>query len=130
MKQHLPHLDQHTKFFLPYVNSVKDLVNLKKLTRIKGFKVSLNKSEQIDGQLTRYLSDNTHVLTIRTHTITNGEYRKRTLEAMLFTLAHELAHLKEWDHCVEHYALQLKILNRFTKVLKKQNITNTATCKY
>jgi len=44
---------------------------------------------------------------------------------VLITLAHELAHLKHWEHTPEHFKLQTQILARFAKVLKDLGIKDT-----
>lgn len=126
----LPILDNSTKFLEPYLHSVRDLVNIKRIIRIKGYKVPIDNAELIDASLTKYLAAGEYVMAIRTHSNAKSSHKKRSLENILIALAHELAHLKEWEHSIEHFKLELKILSKFTKVMTKLNIKDHSYNKY
>lgn len=108
-----------------YLDSVKDLISLKHLTSVKGFKVPLHKQENVHGSILRI--GPWYNITLRT-TLNNYNTNKQNntyIATILETLAHELAHMQNWEHTPEHFLLQAKILSRFAIVLKKQNINDT-----
>jgi len=121
----------------PFFLKAKGLVPIQKITKIRGFSVPLDKIECIDGQMTKYLPGGPIVITLRTHNQlhranqngTNTAYRhkRRMICDMLLTLAHELAHLKHWEHTPEHWELECKIVRRFISELKRQGIKDVTT---
>lgn len=129
---------QHIKFskkiewLRPYVECVKGMVNLDKLKGISTFKVPLSKVKTTEACLIRYDAKNFKMtITLYDHTRVrqkNGKFkvqhRKHRLNYILDSLAHELAHLKYFDHRPEHLELQAKLLIRMSKVAKKHGITD------
>lgn len=120
-------ISKRLKFLIPYLNKdVGKLVNLKKLKAIKTYTIPLNKFDDSDGAIIRY-DTNHYVITLR---ITKNNYLNQTqsleyLYNILEALAHEISHLKHWNHTPDHYVLTNKIGTLFGKMLKKQGVKDT-----
>jgi len=112
-----------TGFLEPYVNSAKTVVPLKKLVRLRAYKVPLTKTIQTDGWC-NHLGNGKYEISLRLWGRNNRSTRHETIfwEEALHSLAHELAHLKEWDHTPEHYELQARIMLKFTRILREQEV--------
>lgn len=117
----------------PYINSAGKLVPLKKLYGVRGFKVALDRLEDADGRIAT--SDfRKFVITVRVDSQAwkhagKGKFKAvrhspRTLEDVLFTLAHEMAHIKYWAHTHNHALLSARILARFYKTAQKLGVTD------
>ncbi len=116
-------------WLVPYVECAKGLVNLNKLKVVTTFKVPVSKIKQTEACLIRYDAKNYKItLTLynqkrkRVNSKIKIKSVKNTISFVLDSLAHELAHLKYFDHRPEHLALQARILIRMTKVAKLQGI--------
>jgi hypothetical protein len=122
----------------PFFAKAKGLVPIHKVSAIKGFSVPLEKTECVDGQMTKH-EDGYIVITLRTHNQilranqngTNTAYRhkRRMICDVLLVLAHELAHLKYWEHTPEHWELECKIIRRFISELKRRGVKDITTRK-
>ena len=113
-------------WLIPFVESVKDLIPTKKLTGLKGYKVSPKKfAAQYGACLQDY--DGTFIINMRLYRYDEVTKKHVTMYQghLLETFAHELAHMVIWEHNAEHMRYTGKILQRFAKVLKKQKITDT-----
>ena len=116
----------------PFVKAAKGIVPVHKLTQLKGFKVTLDKVEDTDGQ-TLVDVNKSVTITLRTHNHiyrandngTHTAYRHKPCptEHMLWTLAHELAHLKEWNHTPTHLKVMSQLLRRFSRVLSQLQVS-------
>ena len=122
----------------PFVDSTKDLIPLKQLQTVSGFKVTLGKLEQSDGNCLK--CGRYYDITLRTWQQVFSDdkecghpyafkHKRVWLSTLLTALAHELAHLRHWDHDIKHFELQSKILRRFVRVLKNKEVTNTYTTR-
>ncbi len=124
-------ISKNLKWIYPYLLSVQDLIDLSKIKEIKGFKIPPNRNELIDGQTIKIPPARKYTITLRTHMQLYQssktyksflKYKRMYLCEFLDTLAHEICHTVEWDHTTKHLDLQLKVMKRFNKVLKKQKI--------
>jgi len=114
----------------PFVMCAKDLCNIKRIDGIRGYAVPLDKSEQGDAQIIETIATKRVVILIRVmnHRAKNGIVVSRSpsyISEILDHLAHELAHLKHWEHTPKHYKLQTTIMRRFASILEEQGITDT-----
>ena len=122
-------IHKQLEWIRPFLLSVQDIINLERLSWVKGYKVQLNKQDH--GYATILRSNNNKVFNINIKTARNLKVNnKKThcpeyLEIFLLTLAHELAHIHHWEHTPEHFELQVKVLRRFSKVLKQLNVKDT-----
>jgi hypothetical protein len=115
-------IQNNIKWVSPFIDSVKDIIPLHKVKRITGYKVPMYKEEIAYASITR-VSTRTYNINLR---LTNNDTQKSVfLASFLDSLAHELAHLVYWKHDHRHFALQVKVLSRFSKVLKKCKIKDT-----
>ena len=113
-----------------YVESAHGLVNLDKLKSVTTFTVPTSKIKKTEACLTRYDSKNfkmtltlyDHIRVRRTNGKIKVEHKRHNFNYVLDSLAHELAHLKFFDHRPEHLALQARILVRMTKIASKNGI--------
>jgi hypothetical protein len=116
----------------PFLASANGLVSLKNVLEISAYKVPLSKQSKTDAQLITYTADATHKIMINTHwqkteSLGNGKfkntrYKRVRLNFMLDSLAHELAHIKYWDHSPNHLRLQAKLLSRMANIAKQLGI--------
>ena len=106
----------------PFIKSVKDLIPLEKLVKVSGYIVPFGKEAINDGSL--YKTGNRYTLQVRLNycrkPTKKAHYERCPLPGILDTLAHELAHIQEWEHSVEHMKLQYRIMQRFANVIKKK----------
>ncbi len=111
----------------PYVDAVKNVVNLDKICSIKGYRVALDKKPVCDGRTTKWEGKRKKVITIRIWEKDETKHLRSRYEAILETLAHELAHIDIVPfgcHSPEHFKLKSRIALRFASVLKKEGITD------
>lgn len=113
----------------PYLEAVSDIIPLHRIAEVRGYKVPVSRQPQTEASIIVELqSGRAKIFVMLTgHRIKrNGKRGKATYESLLLALAHELAHLKEWEHTSAHFTLTAKILNRFARVARKQKISNTS----
>ena len=119
----------------PYVSSVAHLVPVHRVTEIIGFKVPLNKRDNTSAQITMFGNGSCKItINLFNHAIVslgNQKFKKiffrhENIETVLMALAHELAHLKVWEHTPAHLELTAKILRVFAKTAAKQNVLDTS----
>jgi hypothetical protein len=114
----------------PFLDSAAGLCNTARVKTIRGYAVPMDKSEQQDAQI---LVDNKTkqadiLIRVMNHRSSAGRVVRRSpsyVSEVLDHFAHELAHLKHWEHTPEHFKLQTRIMRRFASVLKEQGITDT-----
>ena len=118
-----------------YIDSVKYLLpEIKKLKRITSKVPSkkLNTNQSCHGIITKYYNGKDHRITLYTKYllmelkkgevhITIEKYSK--IDTLCF-LAHELAHLRYWDHTPDHKELETTITASFMKMLRKDGYNN------
>lgn len=112
----------------PFVESAKDLVPLKQITAVSGYRVKRGQIEQSYGSTVRQ-SKNKYSINIKIYDLTpNGkDYKGSHIYMILDTLAHELAHVKAgFDHTPEHYELTARIALKFSHILEKNGIIDTS----
>jgi predicted metal-dependent hydrolase len=126
-------LSKKLEWLRPYLDAAKGLVNTDKLKAITHYTVPISKVKHTEACLIRYDTKNYKMtITLYDHKrvkLPNGKFKmthkRHRLSYILDSLAHELAHLKYFDHRPEHIVLQCKILARMAKVAKKLQITDT-----
>jgi len=120
-------LTKDVAFLKPFLKGVRSLVPLRKVTLIRGYRVAKGLNELSYASIIRK-SKNDYRINLQTQfLIDNGKkHHYMTLEKILINLAHELAHLKGWDHPdyhrPYHFKLQSKIMLHFSKKLSKLKI--------
>lgn len=115
-----------TKWLIPYIESVKDLIPTHRIIALKGYKVPKNKYA---AQYGACLKDEKGKFTINMRLYRYDQKTKKYVSLylghILETFAHELSHTKVWDHSPKHMYYTGLILSRFEKVLKAQGIKDT-----
>lgn len=106
----------------PFVECL-DVLPLKKLQRIKGYRVAKNLDSQSYGSIVTK-DGKKYSINIETYTYSkkDKQYRKKRIEEILLTLAHELAHLVHWEHTPQHFQLQSNIMWCFSLTLHELKI--------
>lgn len=113
-------LDKRLIWIQPYLKAIANDVNFSKLKAIKGYYV-VNKMPLQDGQTICHRGK--YTVTIK---LNRGNFDEPNfIYEFLHTLAHELAHLKHFNHSAEHMKLTAKLFGKFATVLKKEGIKNT-----
>lgn len=114
-----------------YVNSVSDLVPIEQIKRVVGYKVKLGLKENQEA-LIRVANNRGTKFIISLKLYEQGIHKNKlkhiplTYSYILDGLAHELAHLLQWEHCSDHLKLQAKILKKFSTIVKKKDIDDTS----
>lgn len=115
-------LDKKLLWVQPYLKEVSNLIPLESLKELKGYYVYETQGvARQEGQTIRNKS-NKYTITLR---LNRGDAGLIFMYDFLHTLAHELAHLKYFEHDYKHIKLTCKIFSKFAKVLKEQGITDT-----
>lgn len=116
----------NVRFLEPYVKAAKGLAPIHKLVVVKGYSVPLDKESLSDGSLGRD-DARRYALRIRLYgaqtrkiekpknSFQKTRHDRLCWEHVLWTLAHELAHLKHWDHTADHAILTGKIFTRLAR---------------
>lgn len=113
-----------------YIEAVKPLLpEIKKLKRIstKVPSRNLNTNQSCHGIITKYYNGKDHRITLYTKYLfmelrkgeVHMEIKKYSMIDNLCFMAHELAHLRYWDHTPEHKKLESAIISLFMDILKK-----------
>jgi hypothetical protein len=113
-------------WFKPFVESVADLVDLNRISSIRGFRVRKGYEEKTYGSAIKYKRKFSINIKMWNYIKATDCYRRRTMAGVLEILAHELAHIHHWDHSPDHWRLQAQIQLRFTKVFEKFGIVDTS----
>lgn len=114
------------EWFKPFLESVADLVDLGRISHLRGFRVKKGYEEKTYGSAIKYNRKFSINIKMWSYIKATDSYRRRTLAGVLEILAHELAHIHHWDHSPDHWKLQSQIQLRFTKVFEKFGITDTS----
>lgn len=110
----------------PFVESVSDLVSLKKITHIRGYRVRKGCEVKAYGSTIRH-KKNVYTINLKIYDIINKQYKGAIISSILDTLAHELAHVKTgFEHSPEHYELTSRIALKFSYLLKQNGIIDTS----
>lgn len=127
--------DRHTRFLKPFIESVSDLIPIEHIVKVKGYWVDGNKQEAQHAAIQKLANNKHYIITIKIKAqlfqlLPNGNrkfigHTPDFLASILSHLAHELGHIKHWDHDYKHFRLEAKIMLRFSKVLKELKITDT-----
>lgn len=96
------------------------LAPLHKLRSVKGYKTKGKWQDYTQGLIWR--KGRVREITIAEYVQTHRGHAPRPPGIILEVLAHELAHLVEWEHTPEHWILELKIMNRFARLCKRVGI--------
>lgn len=114
----------------PFIRIAGEYVNTNRIKSVTGFAVPLGKSEQLDAHI--LVDNDTHkadlMIRVMNHYGAHGRITHRKpsyISEILDHLAHELAHLSEWEHTPTHFFLQHEIMKMFSCIMEKHNITDT-----
>lgn len=127
------------EFLIPFYRAALPLLpKSKRLITVRAIKVPLDKQPGAEGQCKT--SDNrSYDITIN---IWNRKWRRDSedttwwkavkhsrsdLEACIWTFAHELAHIREWEHTPRHWYWTCRFAMKFTKVLYEHGVRDTAS---
>jgi len=131
---------KHTKNIAPLLPFIKKALKVaeidsKRIKRVIGYTIPLHKDVLQDACLIHHGSGY-YTISIR---LTEPSYKslgkklfKKTnshklgLGFLLDSIAHEVSHIKYWEHDINHFELQMKILNSFIPILKKLKIKDTS----
>jgi hypothetical protein len=111
----------------PFVEAlnISDILPLEKLKSIKGYRVTKGLDSQSYGSI---ITSNKRKYSINLETQIyskkSQEYKDKSCEEILLTLAHELAHLVHWEHTPGHFRLEASILYYFSYTLQDLDINN------
>lgn len=94
---------------------------MKKLIAVKGYRVRYLGQDFTEG-CTLKEKNGTCTITLATHVNAVGAISERGVYNILLTLAHELAHLKEWDHTPKHWKLEARLCYEFAHLLDKTGV--------
>jgi len=109
---------QNVKWLEQYYEDAKHMLGPHRLDKVMGYTVPSNKKALADGRITIYPDDRA-VISLRTHGARpKGKQQSKTVGAILMVFAHELAHLKYWEHNEKHWQLQCYLLQNFTHTMK------------
>lgn len=119
-----PKMTKNVMWLKPYIMSVKHLVPINKISKVCGYSVPLHKAEVQDAAIVYPSGKKKAVISIR---MTNNDYinekQLRPYYAQVLNhLAHEMAHLKHFDHSPKHLELEARIMLKFAKVAAKLGV--------
>lgn len=120
-------LTKNVSFLKPFLEGIGSLVPLGNVSVIRGYRVAKRLNERSYASIIRHSKKNYSVNIQTQFLVDNGKnYSYSTLERILLSLAHELAHLKDWEnpdwHSATHFKLQSKIMLHFAEKLRKTGI--------
>ena len=110
----------------PYLQAARGLVSTRGLTKVMGYQVAADSDEVVYGRLWKY-EDGRRVITVATR-LPDG--KRIRFADVLQVFAHELAHLKYWEHTPKHWELENKIAARFARVAERLGVKDTTTRRY
>lgn len=122
-------ISPNMKWAEPYLTSVSHLVPVNKITRVRGYYLPVEKFPTTEARIWMY-EDGRITLSILLsgyQKTRNGKARMTMpFEVVLLSLAHELAHIKHWEHTPNHTILMAQIFSRFALVAKQQGVKDTS----
>lgn len=108
--------------YLQELGGLNLILPVHRLVSIKGYRQT---KQKLDGSLgTTSALNGWYSITI----LLKYAHKKQgqCLEDLLFTLAHELAHLKYWQHTPEHLVLTARILFQFSMTAQRLKAGDTS----
>ena len=137
-----PKYHKSTAWLAPFIDSVKHLVPVNRISFVKSVKYPLHKREGIEGYCWSRDEGKTYIIGIMIYSqrMESGElfcrdggkkalslnpvgFTHRMAMNILTDLAHELAHIpyyfEDVDHSINHWKLEQKIATVFGKILQK-----------
>src|ERR1700679_2817310 len=92
-------LSKNVSFLAPFLKGLGKIVPISKVAYIRGYRVAKGLNEKADASIVRH-SYSKYSINLKTQALVNGNklHKYETLEKVLLELAHELAHLKDWNH--------------------------------
>lgn len=122
-------ISKDIQWLSPFIQLARGLVPVDRVREIRSARTPLDKIERSVATCRR-LPGGFYRITIKTHyqrekgagdgTFTRTGYARHNRFYLLDSLAHELAHVKHWDHTPQHLLLQSKLLSRFARELERQ----------
>lgn len=109
-------------WLFPYIARLQKWDMLKKLAKIRSYRVPLGRYERTYGSITRHRGKFCISLCTKVQSLDKSCYLLSDKGTILETLAHELAHIIEWEHTPKHFELTARFCLLFSKVMKKTKI--------
>jgi hypothetical protein len=123
---------KNVEWLRPFADKAANLIPLKKLVQVKGYRVPLENLAQIEGQCVTRDNHKSHIITLRIfkneqkkvgyNKFTAYKQSRSRVSTILETFAHELAHIKHWEHNPAHWKLQAQIQMRFASLLQSWDV--------
>jgi len=123
---HMPvKYDRDTEWLAPFVEAARGLVDVDRLKAVLRIHLHKNRAKQAEAICTiepnRMFTIRMYMTTTEFERLPNGLWKRGgpkscRLYNVLETLAHEMAHMKHFDHPPRMFATQAKIMKRFAKV--------------
>lgn len=118
----------------PFLRLAKGLVPIHRIREIRTARTPLDKIEHSVATCGK-LPGGFYRIVIKTHyqrqkaigegRFVHSGYARHSKLFVLDSLAHELAHVKHWEHTPQHLVLQSKLLLRFARELERQGFHST-----
>lgn len=125
--------NKNVKWLKPFVEAASKYINVKKITKVKGFRIPFSLQELTYATVTinrkNEISINVRIFN-QLKVKGKNKHKPASIAQILEHLAHELAHLGEWEHSPAHFELTARIQLEFAKVLRKLKIEDTYTTKW
>lgn len=133
----MPKYNKSIRIFKPFFEKAFQVAKIdpSKVKRIVGYITPLNRDKQQSAQIT-YFKSGYYVISIcltESHYKNEGNRRFKkikeaghSLASILDSIAHEVSHIKNWEHDSYHLYLQAKILIAFSTMVKNLKITDTS----
>lgn len=109
-------LSKNMQWAEPYIEFVRHQVNLDKVLEVKGYEVPKGRKCQVLGRC--HPKGRKYTITM----MLAEQGTPVTMNNALETLAHELAHVKEWEHSPKHLELTANILADFARVAEVEEV--------
>ena len=125
MSEHIK-FSKNTEWLRPFIVASGKYVPIEKLRKVHGFRVAKGLEEQVDGSILKWNGKFSINLRMQNLKEDKKKYQNVRYEALLVVLAHELAHMLEWEHTPEHFRLMTQIMRRFVRVLRNLPVEDTS----
>lgn len=116
------------QWLVPFYHDAVPLLGRHRLDRLYGYTVAPGKNPAQEGQTVKHPCGRV-VISLRTHWHKRHgrryEQEPHTVASILQTFAHELAHLKYWEHDLQHWALCCQLQLQFIKTLDNLGLNDT-----